>query len=139
MRQSGGQRAAGRRGHHAEPARVRATVVRRAPITPFTARICLADIEHRGVTFPAGTIVAICSERVNREQHDGEAFDSTAELEEALGFLAPRMPDLVLAGEPKLGGVQGIYGIEVLPLRWNRNAAGAPAGTAGSRGATGST
>jgi cytochrome P450 len=112
------------------------------PITPFTARICLADIEHRGVTFPAGTIVAICTERANREQDDGEAFDitaerdgrlltfgagvhfclganlATAELEEALGFLAPRMPGLALDGEPKLGGVEGIYGIETLPLRW---------------------
>jgi cytochrome P450 len=118
-------------------------VLRFEPITPFTARICLADIEHRGVTFPAGTIVAICTERANREQHDGETFDiaaerdgrlltfgagvhfclginlATAELEEALAFLAPRMPDLALDGEPKLGGVEGIYGIESLPLRWH--------------------
>jgi len=112
------------------------------PITPFTARICLADIEHRGVTFPAGTIVAICTERANREQRDGETFDisadrdgrlltfgagvhfclgvnlATAELEEALAFLAPRMPGLALNGDPELGGVEGIYGIESLPLRW---------------------
>jgi cytochrome P450 len=117
-------------------------VLRFEPITPFTARICLADIEHRGVTFPAGTIVAICTERANREQPDGETFDiaaerdgrlltfgagvhfclgmnlATAELEEALAFLAPRMPDLALDGEPELGGVEGIYGIESLPLRW---------------------
>jgi cytochrome P450 len=117
-------------------------VLRFEPITPFTARICLADIEHRGVTFPAGTIIAICTERANREQPDGEAFDitaerdgrlltfgagvhfclgvnlATAELEEALAFLAPRMTDLALDGEPVLGGVEGIYGIEALPLRW---------------------
>jgi cytochrome P450 len=117
-------------------------ILRFEPITPFTARICLADIEHRGVTFPAGTIVAISTERANREQDDGEAFDiaaardsrlltfgagvhfclganlATAELEEALAFLAPRMPGLALDGEPKLGGVEGIYGIESLPLRW---------------------
>ena len=36
-----------------------------------------------------------------------------AELEEALAFLAPRMPGLALAGEPELGGVHGIYGVDV--------------------------
>jgi hypothetical protein len=127
-------------------------VLRFEPITPFTARVCLADIEHRGVTFPAGTIVAICTERANREatagqpgasqQSGGERFDITAErdgrlltfgagahfclganlaraeLEEALAFLAPRMPGLALDGDTKLGGVEGIYGIDALPLRW---------------------
>jgi cytochrome P450 len=117
-------------------------VLRTEPITPFTARIVLEDIEHRGVQFPAGTIVAICAERANREQDDGENFDITAErdgklytfgagthfclgmnlaraeLEEALTFLAPRMPGLALNGSPELGGVEGIYGIESLPLTW---------------------
>jgi cytochrome P450 len=117
-------------------------VLRFEPIAPFTARIVLEDIEHRGVRFPAGTIVAVCAERANREI-DGETFDITAprdpklftfgagahfclganlaraELEEALMFLAPRMPGLALDGEPQLGGVEGIYGIEALPLRWN--------------------
>jgi cytochrome P450 len=117
-------------------------VLRVEPIAPFTARIALEDIEHRGILFPAGTIVAVCAERANREQ-DGEAFDITAardgklftfgagqhfclganlardELEEALAFLAPRMPGLALDGEPVLGGVEGIYNVESLPLRWN--------------------
>ncbi len=133
-------------------------VLRFEPIAPFTARICLDDIEHRGVTFPAGTIVAICTERANREQAAAaaegpdqsgapgqpgpEVFDitaerdgrvltfgagvhfclganlATAELEEALAFLAPRMPGLALDGEPELGGVEGIYGIDTLALRW---------------------
>jgi cytochrome P450 len=122
-------------------------VLRFEPITPFTARICLAEIEHRGVTFPAGTIVAICTERANREdgagrQAGGEEFDITAErdgrlltfgagvhfclganlaraeLEEALTFLAPRMPGLALDGDARFGGVEGIYGIDALPLRW---------------------
>jgi cytochrome P450 len=117
-------------------------VLRFEPIAPFTARIVLEDIEHRDVRFPAGTIVAVCAERANRER-DGEIFDITAErdpklftfgagahfclganlaraeLEEALTFLAPRMPGLALDGEPRLGGVEGIYGIESLPLRWN--------------------
>jgi cytochrome P450 len=116
-------------------------VLRFEPITPFTARICQADIEYRDVLFPAGTIVAICTERANREA-DGEDFDITAdrdarlltfgagvhfclginlaraELEEALAFLAPRMPDLAIDGDVRLGGVEGIYGIDSLPLRW---------------------
>jgi cytochrome P450 len=118
-------------------------VLRSEPITPFTARICTEPIEHRGVLFPAGTIVAICAERANREQDGGEEFDITApsdgrlltfgagphfclganlaraELEEALAFLAPRMPDLAADGPAVLGGLEGIYGVESLPLRWS--------------------
>lgn len=117
-------------------------VLRFEPITPFTARICTSDIEHRGARFPAGTIVAICAERANRDGRAGEEFDITAgrdgrvltfgagahfclgsnlaraELEEALAFLAPRMPGLRPAGDLRLGGVEGIYGIESLPLAW---------------------
>ncbi|HWG64682.1 MAG TPA: cytochrome P450 [Streptosporangiaceae bacterium] len=118
-------------------------VLRFEPITPFTARICVDQVEHRGVVFPAGTIVAVCAERANREPPAGESFDITvsredrlltfgagphyclganlarAELEEALMFLAPRMPGLALDGAPELGGVEGIYGVNRLPLRWN--------------------
>ena len=127
-----------------EPDRIPAAVdevLRFEPITPFTARICTEDIEYRDVTFPAGTIVAVCAERGNREA-GGEEFDITAErdtglltfgagphfclginlaraeLTEALTFLAPRMPELALDGPPELGGVEGIYGIDRLPLRW---------------------
>jgi cytochrome P450 len=120
-----------------------AEALRYEPVAPFTARIACEDIDYRGVTFPAGTIVAVCAERANREQAGGETFDITAardgklftfgagshfclganlaraELEEALTFLAPRMPGLALAGEPVLRGVEGIYGVESLPLRWN--------------------
>ena len=135
-------------------------VLRFEPITPFTARLCTADIEYRGLEFPAGTIVAVCAERANREPagqdgpgqdgtgqdgagQDPERFDITvdhadrlltfgagphfclgsnlarAELEEALTFLAPRMPGLALDGPPALGGVEGIYGIDALPLCWS--------------------
>jgi cytochrome P450 len=121
-------------------------VLRFEPITPFTARLCVEQVDYRGVVFPAGTIVAICAERANREQVDGERFDITvsredrlltfgagphyclganlarAELEEALAFLAPRMADLALDGTPELGGVEGIYGISALPLRWTGHA-----------------
>jgi cytochrome P450 len=115
-------------------------ILRFEPITPFTARICLDEVEHRGVTFPAGTIVAVCAERANRDQD--ERFDITAErdgrvltfgagahyclganlaraeLEEALTFLVPRMPGLAFDGTPRLGGVEGIYGLDALPLGW---------------------
>ena len=118
-------------------------VLRVEPVTPFTARLCVEDLEYDGVVFPAGTIVAICSERANREGEGGERFDiekerdgrlltfgagphyclganlARAELEEALGFLAPRMPDLALDGKVSFGGIEGIYGIEALPLRWS--------------------
>ncbi len=118
-------------------------VLRFEPITPFTARLCTEQIEHRGVIFPAGTIVAVCAERANRETGAGDEFDITAEpsgdrvltfgagahfclgqnlaraeLEEALSFLAPRLPGLRPGGSERLGGVEGIYGIESLPLAW---------------------
>src|SRR5205807_2135296 len=51
-------------------------VLRAEPITPFTARICLEALEHRGVLFPAGTIVAVCAERANREQDGGEVAEA---------------------------------------------------------------
>src|SRR5215831_2392451 len=126
-------------------------VLRFEPITPFAARLCTEDLEYRGVIFPAGTIVAISTERANRESGTGEEFDITAqrsgdrvltfgagahfclgqnlaraELEEAFGFLAPRIPGLRAGGSERLGGVEGIYGIESLPLAWSqRDNAGA--------------
>jgi len=125
-------------------------VLRFEPVTPFTARICLEQVECRGVIFPAGTIVAVCAERANREGGPGEEFDITAardsrlltfgagthyclgaslaraELEEALAFLAPRTPDLALDGPPQLGGVEGIYGIDKLPIVWSGSAEPSP-------------
>ena len=121
-------------------------VLRFEPVTPFTARICLEQVEHRDVIFPAGTIVAVCAERANREGGAGEEFDITAtrdarlltfgagthyclgsnlaraELEEALTFLAPRTPNLALDGPAQLGGVEGIYGIDKLPITWSGSA-----------------
>jgi cytochrome P450 len=118
-------------------------VLRFEPITPFTARICLEPVEHRGVTFPAGSIVAICAERANRDVPGGDEFDiardpadrlltfgagphfclgsnlARAELEEALTFLPGRMPGLRPAGPVQLGNVEGIYGVDSLPLAWS--------------------
>ena len=126
-------------------------VLRFEPVTPFTARICLEQVEYRDVIFPAGTIVALCAERANREGGAGEEFDITAardarlltfgagthyclganlaraELEEALAFFAPRTPGLALDGSPQLGGVEGIYGIDKLPIIWPGSAQLSPA------------
>jgi cytochrome P450 len=125
-------------------------VLRFEPVTPFTARICLEQVEYRDVIFPAGTIVAVCAERANREGEDAESFDITAprdarlltfgagphfclganlaraELEEALAFLAPRTPGLALDGPAQLGGVEGIYGIDKLPVSWSGSPAPGP-------------
>jgi cytochrome P450 len=125
-------------------------VLRFEPVTPFTARICLEPVEFRDVIFPAGTIVAVCAERANREGDGGEGFDITAthagrlltfgagahycpganlaraELEEALAFLAPRAPGLALDGPPQLGGIEGIYGIDKLPVSWSGTSAMSP-------------
>jgi cytochrome P450 len=121
-------------------------VVRYEPITPFTARLLHEEVEYRGVTFPAGTVVMVCAFTGNRDGVDGEPgeFDITAdrgdakpltfgagihyclganlaraELQEALAFLPARMPGLVLEGEAELGSVHGIYGLDSLPIRWN--------------------
>jgi cytochrome P450 len=137
----------------AEPALVpRAVeeVLRFEPVTPFTARICLEQVEHRDVVFPAGTIVAVCAERANRQGEGGENFDITApretrlltfgagthyclganlaraELEEALAFLAPRTPGLALDGPPQLGGIEGVYGVDKLPITWSGSSAMSP-------------
>lgn len=118
-------------------------VVRFEPITPFTARIAKEDVTYRDVTFPEGTVVLVCAFTGNR---DGTAdrFDITAdrgaakplsfgagvhyclgaslaraELQEALAFLAPRMPGLALDGEPEYGSIDGIYGLDALPIRWD--------------------
>jgi cytochrome P450 len=120
-------------------------LLRYEPITPFTARLLHEEVEYRGVTFPADSIVMVCSFAGNRDgvEGDPEAFDITAdrgdakpltfgagihyclganlaraELQEALAFLPARMPGLALGGEPELGSIHGIYGLERLPVTW---------------------
>ena len=114
--------------------------LRYEPITPFTARILLEDVEFRDVTFPRGTIVMVSAVTANREgvEGDPDAFDiaadrgnakpltfgagihyclganlARAEPQEALAFLPSRMPGLALA---ELGSVHGIYGLDSLPI-----------------------
>jgi cytochrome P450 len=116
--------------------------VRFEPITPFTARIAMEDVTYRGVEFPEGTIVLVSAFTGNREG-TADGFDITAdrtgakpltfgagvhyclganlaraEMQEALAFLAPRMPGLALDGEPEYGSIDGIYGLDSLPIRW---------------------
>ncbi|TMM00331.1 MAG: cytochrome P450 [Actinobacteria bacterium] len=115
--------------------------LRYEPITPLTARITVADVEHRGVTFPAGTIVLVSAWHANRQEVEDDSFDikadrprsrvltfgagihycvganlARAEMQEALAFLAERVRALRLAGEPEFGTPSGIYGLESLPL-----------------------
>jgi cytochrome P450 len=118
--------------------------LRYEPITPFTARITTAEVEHRGVTFPPGTIVLVSAWHANRDGIDGggDAFEITAdrgrarvltfgagihycvganlaraEMQEALAFLAERVEAIELDGEPEFGTPSGIYGLERLPVR----------------------
>jgi len=118
-------------------------VVRFEPITPFTARIAMEDVTYRDVEFPEGTVVLVSAFTGNREG-TGPGFDITAdrtgakpltfgagvhyclganlaraEMQEALAFLAPRMPGLALDGEPVYGSIDGIYGLDSLPIRWD--------------------
>jgi cytochrome P450 len=115
------------------------------PITPFTARILIDEVEHRGVTFPAGSIVLVSAWHANREQVEPDEFDLTAdrggarlltfgagthycvganlaraEMQEGLVFLADRVAGLALDGEPEFGTPSGIYGLEKLPLKLER-------------------
>ena len=121
-------------------------VLRYEPITPFTARIVEQEFDYRDVTFPVDTVVMVCAFTANREVDgpDPAQFDITAdrdrdkpltfgagihyclganlaraELQEALRFLAPRMPGLRLDGEVELGTIQGIYGVDRLPIAWD--------------------
>jgi cytochrome P450 len=121
-------------------------VLRHEPITPFTARIVLEEIEYRDVTFPEGTLVFAAAASANRDPAVWEApdeFDITAErgrakpltfgagphfclganlaraeLGEAFAFLAERMPGLALDGEPVWDTPLGVYGLDALPVRW---------------------
>ena len=115
--------------------------LRYEPITPFTARITIAEVEHRGVTFPPGTVILVSAWHANREGIEPDAFDITAqrprsrvltfgagihycvganlaraEMQEGLAFLARHARSIRLDGDPEFGTPSGIYGLERLPL-----------------------
>ena len=113
-----------------------------------TVRVVAEDAEHRGVTFPAGTLVMLSLAGANHDPSvwpDPSTFDITrpsggapqltfgsgvhyclgaslarAELQEALPILARRMPGLALDGpvEWKPPTV-GIWGPSRLPIRFS--------------------
>jgi cytochrome P450 len=115
------------------------------PVTPFTARITIAEIEHRGVTFPPGSVVMVSAWHANRDDPalaEPDRFDiargegagrlltfgagihycvganiARAELSEALAVLAERVERIELDGEPEYGTITGIYGLDRLPVR----------------------
>src|SRR3954471_4745000 len=124
--------------------------LRYEPITPVTARMTVAEIEVNGVTFPEGSIVAVCAFTGNRDEASYDSPDdfeirvpretrrmltfgagvhycvganlARAELTEALAFLARNAEGIELAGEPVLQSVSGIYGVDALPVRLTRAA-----------------
>jgi len=53
--------------------------LRYEPITPFTARILVEDVEFRGVTFPEGTVVMVCAFTANRDLEADAAGDRSAD------------------------------------------------------------
>ena len=57
-------------------------VVRYEPITPFTARILLEDVEYRDVVFPKDTVLMVSAVTANREP-DADDFDITADRSDA--------------------------------------------------------
>jgi cytochrome P450 len=113
------------------------------PITPFTARITTTELEHRGVVFPANSVVLVSAWHANRDGIEPDEFDITAdrgrarvltfgagihycvganlaraEMQEGLAALAERAKRVSLEGEPEFGTPSGIYGLESLPVRF---------------------
>jgi cytochrome P450 len=54
--------------------------LRYEPITPFTARITVEDVEYRDVVFPKDTVVMVCAFTGNRDLPDGEVSGAGAEV-----------------------------------------------------------
>jgi cytochrome P450 len=124
-----------------------AEVLRFEPITPFTARLALDEVELNGVSFPPGSVLFACAATANRDPEvfvDPDRFDITAErgtaqlltfgfgshfclganlaraeIAETLAFLAPRMRNPEPDGEAVFGSPTGIYPLESLPVRFD--------------------
>jgi hypothetical protein len=116
--------------------------VRYEPITPFTARMTVDELEYRGITFPPNTLLLVSAWHANRDGIADAGFDILAdrgrarvltfgagihfcvgqnlartEMQEAVAFLAERVKSVSLAGEPEFGTPAGIYQLERLPLQ----------------------
>lgn len=134
-------------------------VLRFEPTAAATPRVVVEELEFRGVTFPAGTLVSLVSQSANRdpavvsrpEQFDISAdrgafhpltFGSgphyclganlaRAELEEAFLLLPQWLPDLELDGEPEMKPLLGLYGPRSMPIRYTPTTAPAEVSRAG--------
>ncbi len=122
--------------------------LRYEPITPFTARIAVAEIEYRGISFAPGSIILISAWHANRDGIGDaltDSFDITAErprarvltfgagihycvganlaraeMHEGLAFLAENVKRISADGQAEFGTPSGIYGLESLPIRLER-------------------
>ena len=112
------------------------------PITPFTARIMVEDVEYRDVVFPKDTIVLVGAVTANRDgDEDCHRFDlqaerdtgkpltfgagihyclganlARAEMQEAMLHIARTIGEIRLDGEPEFDSINGIYGLNRLPV-----------------------
>jgi cytochrome P450 len=127
-------------------ANVTSEALRYEPITPFTARVTSEQGEFRGVTFPENPVIFVSSWHANRDGgENGEGCDITlerdgqrlltfgagihycvganlarAEIQEGLAFLAEQVKVIRPASEAEFGTPSGIYGLERLPLVFER-------------------
>lgn len=105
-----------------------------------------AEVEFRGVTFPENTVVLVSAWHANRDGvSNPDAFDITAkrdglrvltfgagihycvganlaraEIQEGLVCLAENLQAIHLDGAPQYGTPSGIYGLDGLPLVFER-------------------
>ena len=120
--------------------------LRYEPITPFTARVTTSEIQYRDVTFPENTVILVSSWHANRDGVENpDAFDITAprygarvltfgagihycvganlaraEIQEGLIHLAENVTTITPDGKPEFGTPSGIYGLDRLPLVFER-------------------
>jgi cytochrome P450 len=120
--------------------------LRYEPITPFTARVTTSEIQYRDVTFPENTVILVSSWHANRDGVENpDAFDITAprdgarvltfgagihycvganlaraEIQEGLIHLAENVTTIKPDGKPEFGTPSGIYGLDRLPLVFER-------------------
>jgi cytochrome P450 len=120
--------------------------LRYEPITPFTARVTTSEIQYRDVIFPENTVILVSSWHANRDGVENpDAFDITAqrdgarvltfgagihycvganlaraEIQEGLIHLAENVTTIRPDGKPEFGTPSGIYGLDRLPLVFER-------------------
>lgn len=120
--------------------------LRYEPVTPFTARLLIEDLEVSGVLFPAQSLLLVCSFIANRDPNSFRQPDlfspinrrsdetriltfgagihyclganlAMVELEEAIRVLAENVERIELRPGSRFGNVSGIYSMDRLPLR----------------------